>query len=159
MSGEDLAGVAATVHRARCPERAAELAEEAVARGGGATALRTRASLAKARGDRDQALLDFETLVGEVDDPVVRLELAKLYEHHRKSPRDALQLVERGVAESPNAADHRRSRLVRKIERDTERASRRKPPRNRIARGAGEEQTTLPGMRNEDREARGRGET
>ena len=156
LSGEDLAGVAATVHRARSPDRAAELADEAVARGGGATALRTRASLAKARGDRDHALADFEALVREVDDPSVRLELAKLYEHHRKTPRDALQVVEQGVAESPNAADHRRSRLVRKIERDRQKAAAGAAPRRRRS-GGGDDQTTLPGMRDKERGAQGRG--
>jgi hypothetical protein len=115
MDGEDLAGVASTMHRAKSTDQAAEMADEAVARGGGARALRTRASLAKARGDRDAALADFESLVADVDDPGVRLELAKLYEHHTKAFDKAIELVGRGVAETGEAANRRRSRLERKL--------------------------------------------
>jgi uncharacterized protein len=116
LAGEDLAGVAATLHRARKPELASAMADEAVARGGGAAALRTRGMLAKARGDRDRALADFENLVSEVDDPAVRLELAKLYEHHRRAPAAAMQMVEQGTSETEDAAARRRSRLQRKID-------------------------------------------
>jgi uncharacterized protein len=116
LDGEDLAGVAVTLHRARNPQLAMTMADEAVARGGGAAALRARGMLAKARGDRDRALADFENLVSEVDDPAVRLELAKLYEHHRRAPAAAMQMVQQGTSEPEDAAARRRSRLQRKLE-------------------------------------------
>ncbi|HOT12051.1 MAG TPA: ribonuclease H-like domain-containing protein, partial [Polyangiaceae bacterium] len=94
LPGEDLAGVAATVARAQEPAQAAEIADIAVEKGGGVPALRLRATLAKARGDRQAALQDFETLEREVDDPGVRLELAKLYEHHLKAYGRAIRVVE-----------------------------------------------------------------
>ena len=117
LSGEDLAGVAATMHRAHHLEQAAGIADAAVAKGGGVPALRTRAALAKARGDRDAALSDFESLAREVDDPSLRLELAKLYEHHLKAFERAIELVDRGVAEDEPAANRRRARLHRKLQR------------------------------------------
>jgi len=61
-------------------DRAIAAAETAVERGGTPMALRARADIAKARGDRARALADFETLAAAVDDAGVRLELAKLYE-------------------------------------------------------------------------------
>ena len=138
MDAEDLAGVASTLHRAKNPGRAAKMAQEAVERGGGARALKTRAAIAKARGDRDAALADFEMLLGEVDDPSVRLELAKLYEHHTKTYEQALDVVERGVAERQEAAEHRKSRLVGKLERQ-------KAPK-RVRRRAPAGQASLPSM-------------
>ncbi len=117
LIGEDLACVAATLHRAKCSGRAQAMAHEAVIRGGGAPALRTRGMLAKARGDRDLALADFEALVREVDDGSVRLELAKLYEHHRKAPGQALAFVEQGTSESSQASSHRKRRLERKLQK------------------------------------------
>ena len=117
MEGEDLAGVATTLHRAKDALGAAEMADEAVARGGGPRALKTRALLAKARGDRDAALADLEALICDVDDPVVRLELAKLYEHHAKAYQRAIEVVQLGVAEQAEAVERRNARLVRKIER------------------------------------------
>jgi len=98
-------------------ERAAETAEAAVVRGGGALAKRTRGDIAKARGDKARALLDYQALAEEVDDPSVRLELAKLYEHHVKSFAAALELVERGTGEAEPAVEKRRARLRRKIEK------------------------------------------
>lgn len=127
MLAEDLAGVAATMHRAKRTEDAACMAHEAVARGGGSRALKTRAVLSKARGDRDAALADFETLVQEVDDPVIRLELAKLYEHHARAFDRALALIDDGVAEQDTKAEHRRRRLQRKLSRQTEKANKRTP--------------------------------
>lgn len=132
LDAEDLAHAAETLQRARAGEQAATLAEEAVARGGGAAALRARAMIAKARGDRDRALADFEALTAELDDPIARLELAKLYEHYRKEPRAALAVVEQGVAELPAAASKRRRRLEAKVAR-----------RNANTR---EGQGTLPGV-------------
>ncbi len=137
LDAEDLAQAAATLQRARAGERAAEMADEAVERGGGASALRARAMIAKARGDRDRALADFEALVGELDDPAARLELAKLYEHYCKEPRAALDMVELGVAEDAHAVSRRKQRLQSKIERS----------RAKGAPATGDEgQGSLPGM-------------
>ncbi|MDC3957978.1 ribonuclease H-like domain-containing protein [Polyangium jinanense] len=117
LPGADLAGVAKTLRRAGELDRAAETAEAAVKRGGGALAKRTRGDIAKARGDKARALLDYEALAEEVDDPSVRLELAKLYEHHVKSFAAALALVDRGTGEAEAATEKRRARLRRKIEK------------------------------------------
>ena len=115
LGAEDLAGVARALYRAGDAEQAMAMAQHAVGRGGGAPALRVRAEIAKARGDKQQALSDFEALAREVDDPTVRLELAKLYEHHVRSPRQALEQTELGIAEKPAAVARRRERLERKI--------------------------------------------
>ena len=117
LVGEDLADVAAVVHRARRAEHAASIADVAVAKGGGARALRTRANLSKARGEKHAALADFERLDREVDDPSVRLELAKLYEHYVKAIDRAIETVDRGISEGDSAVLRRRERLCRKLER------------------------------------------
>jgi len=117
LPGADLAGVARTMRRAGELERAAETADAAVARGGGAVARRARGDIAKARGDKARALLDYEALAEEVDDPAVRLELAKLYEHHVKSFVKALALAEQGTGEREPLAEKRRQRLRRKVEK------------------------------------------
>ena len=133
----DLAGVARTVllgarraasagpDRRLAPlestlELAAQLAEEAVARGGGHVARRARGDIAKTRGDKAAALADYEVIADEIDDPTVRLELAKLYEHHVRSFDQALAQVSRGTGEDPDAVDRRRLRLERKIARRLE---------------------------------------
>jgi hypothetical protein len=129
LAAEDLAGVAKTLRRAGALDRAMEAAEVAVERcaadaggsGGdaaaGALPLRVRADVAKARGDRVRALEDFEALAAVVDDPSVRLELAKLYEHWVRSPARALAWAEQGTGESPERAARRASRLARKAAR------------------------------------------
>jgi len=61
------------------------------------------------------ALADFEQLAREVDDPNIRLELAKLYEHHVKAFEQAIELVDQGIAEKSDAAQRRRARLQRKL--------------------------------------------
>jgi hypothetical protein len=119
LTGEDLAGVARTLKRAGAIDRAAELAEEAVNRGGGSEAKRARGEIAKARGDKARALADFESIAGEVDDPNIRLELAKLYEHHVRSFAKALDFVEQGTGEAGEALERRRARLKKKIGRST----------------------------------------
>jgi uncharacterized protein len=113
-SAGDLVGVARTLHRARALDQAMVMAEAAVARGNGPESLRVRADIAKARGDRARALADFETLAAAVDDPSVRLELAKLYEHWAKEPGRALEWVARGTGETSERAQHRADRLARK---------------------------------------------
>jgi hypothetical protein len=110
----DWAALARTVKRAGSLELAGDIADRAVERGVGPDAVRARGEIAKARGDKAQALADFASLIDEVDDPSLRLELAKLYEHHAKAPLAALRLVDLGTGESPEATDRRRRRLVRK---------------------------------------------
>jgi uncharacterized protein YprB with RNaseH-like and TPR domain len=112
----DLVPLGKVLRRARDLDRARDVVERALQQEGGADALRLRAELAKARGDRDGALADFEALCETVDDPSVRLELAKLYEHHAKHPLRALELLEQGTGESTEAAERRRIRLRRKLE-------------------------------------------
>jgi hypothetical protein len=114
LDGADLAGVARTLRQAGALDRAAQLAEVAVARGGGARAVRARGDIARARGDKVRALADYETLAAEVDDPAVRLTLAKLYEHHVGAFELALAVVERGTGEDDAALVKRKVRLERK---------------------------------------------
>jgi uncharacterized protein YprB with RNaseH-like and TPR domain len=126
LEADDLAGVARTLLRAGHGERAFEVASRAVDRGGGEVSLRARAEIAKARGDRQRALRDFEALFAHQqdqgsDDARVRLELAKLYEHYVKEPRLALAMVQRGTSEKAAPASVRTRRLERKVARDTQR--------------------------------------
>jgi uncharacterized protein len=120
LSATDLAGLARTLRRAGALDRAMEIAEMAVGRSAGEAShepLRARADIAKARGDRAGALEDFETLAAAVDDPAVRLELAKLYEHWVGAPSRALEWAARGTGETPEATAKRTRRLVRKTEK------------------------------------------
>jgi uncharacterized protein YprB with RNaseH-like and TPR domain len=112
---EDLVGLARTYRRARAFEQAEEAAEVAVRRGAGLEGLRVRGEIAKARGDRQRALADFEALAGAVDDPRARLELSKLYEHFVKEPSLALEFAMKGTGERPEAMERRRARLERKV--------------------------------------------
>ncbi|HMI83707.1 MAG TPA: ribonuclease H-like domain-containing protein [Polyangiaceae bacterium] len=113
----DWASVARTLRRAGSLDLAREFASLAVERGAGHDAVRARGEIAKARGDKAQALADFASLVESVDDPALRLELAKLYEHHAREPMRALEMVERGTGEGEEAAGRRRTRLERKRDR------------------------------------------
>jgi uncharacterized protein YprB with RNaseH-like and TPR domain len=116
LDKDDLVGLARTLKRARAFEHAEKAASFAVERGGSG-ALRVRGEIAKARGDRASALADFEALSADVDDPVVRLELAKLYEHYVREPLKALQVIALGTSEAPEASERRRQRLSRKAEK------------------------------------------
>jgi uncharacterized protein YprB with RNaseH-like and TPR domain len=116
MHGHDLVGFARTMKRAGAlavAERAAERALEL----GATSALRVRGDVHKARGDRARALEDFEQLAREVDEPALRLELAKLYEHFVKDPARALSLVAQGTGETDSALEKRRQRLERKAKK------------------------------------------
>jgi hypothetical protein len=116
LHGEDLVGFARTMKRAGAlavAERAADRAFEL----GAVSALKVRGDVHKARGDRARALQDFESLSKDVDDPALRLELAKLYEHFVKDPRRALQVLDQGTGEAESAAEKRRQRLERKAKR------------------------------------------
>lgn len=113
MHGEDLVGFAKTMKRAGAlavAERAADRALEL----GATRALKVRGDVHKARGDRARALQDFESLAQSLDDPALRLELAKLYEHFVKDPGRALEILELGTGELESAAEKRRQRLQRK---------------------------------------------
>ena len=113
----DWAAVARTLRRAGSLDLAREVAARAVERGAGHDAVRAHGEIAKARGDKAQALADFASLVASVDDPALRLELAKLYEHHAKEPLKALEVLERGTGEGEEATRRRRGRLERKRDR------------------------------------------
>ena len=121
LEAGDLVGVARTLKRAGVADLAYEIADAAVARGAGSEATRARAEIAKARGDKARALADFEALAESVDDPRVRLELAKLYEHHAKDVSRALALVEAGTGEKDASRERREARLRRKLERQATR--------------------------------------
>jgi len=114
LHADDLIGLAQTLKRAGALAQAGEVAERAVQRGAGPRARYVRGKIAKARGDKNRALADFESLSEELDDPALRLELAKLYEHHVKAPLKALTMLERGTGESRASAQRRHERLTRK---------------------------------------------
>jgi len=126
LGAADLVGVARTLHRAGDRDRALSVATNAKDRGAGPDALRARAAIARAIGDRDRALADLEAFLAEVDCPRARLDLAKLYEHHRKDAARALELVAQGIAEDEPRSTRRRERLENKLRRARERAR----PRN-----------------------------
>jgi uncharacterized protein YprB with RNaseH-like and TPR domain len=117
LHDRDLLGLAETYRRAKALDHAEGAAACAEERGVGPEAVRLQARIAKARGDRARALSRFEELARSVDDPDVRLELAKLYEHHVKEPALALRVVESGTSETEAATEHRRRRLQRKLAR------------------------------------------
>ena len=114
LHAQDLIGLAKTLKRAGALEAADQVADRAVQRGAGPLARFVRGQIAKARGDKNRALADFEGLSEEVDDSRVRLELAKLYEHHVKAPLKALTMVERGTGEQQSLLERRRERLIKK---------------------------------------------
>jgi uncharacterized protein YprB with RNaseH-like and TPR domain len=114
LEADDLVGVARVLKRAGAVEHAFEVVNRAVEAGAGHESLRARAEIAKARGDRVMALADFEQLANAVDDPRVRLELAKLYEHFVREPARALAVVERGTSEAPAPSARRAHRLAAK---------------------------------------------
>jgi hypothetical protein len=116
LEPSDLVAVARTYRRAGALEHAANAAEEAVAREPSIESLRARADISKARGDRSSALADYRTLAQSHDDPRVRLELAKLYEHWAKAPGDALGWARRGTGERADAAARRVERLTKKVD-------------------------------------------
>lgn len=117
LQAEDLAGVARTLKRAGAVDQAFAVADHAVEQGGGVEALRARGEIAKARGDKWRALQDFESICAEVDEPSVRLSLAKLYEHYARAFDKALGVVEQGTGEDEEALLRRRARLSRKRSR------------------------------------------
>lgn len=115
LEATDLVGVARTLKRAGDKDRAYEVANTAVEQGAGEAATRARAEIAKARGDKAQALADFESLSATIDDPKIRLELAKLYEHHKKDVSRALAITEQGTSEPNPQSTKREARLRKKL--------------------------------------------
>jgi hypothetical protein len=114
LIGDDLAGVARTLHRAGA--NGFEAAQLAVEKSDGSPASRrARADIAKALGERDLALADYEAIEAVESSEAVRFELAKLYEHHQKSPARALEMLERGIKENEKGLRKRRERLERKL--------------------------------------------
>ncbi|MEZ4299629.1 MAG: ribonuclease H-like domain-containing protein [Polyangiaceae bacterium] len=111
---EDLAGVARTLHRAGATAGRTRWRVRRSARGG-AVARRVSADILRARGKIALALQEYEAIVGEVDDPEVRLLLAKLYEHKSKAYERALSVLAEGTTESATATRRRRDRLERKL--------------------------------------------
>jgi uncharacterized protein len=157
MQAADLVGVSRTLRRARRVDVAASVAEAAVASGGGAGALAERAEVLRARGERDEAILDLQSVLATVDDKAARLVLAKLFEHHAHAPGAALALLtdssvdltSGGASADPNAEDtetpttetleaHRRrvARLRRKLAAETQAKTRADKPRTRVRRQA-----------------------
>jgi hypothetical protein len=129
LHAEDLVGVARTLKRAGYKDRAYEVVDTALARGAGDAGVRARAEISKARGDKARALADFEALAESVDDPTVRLELAKLYEHHAKDAARALAVVNAGTGEKEDRRAHRAARLAAKMSRPPAPAARVTRPR------------------------------
>jgi uncharacterized protein len=117
LEAGDLVGVARTLKRAGSTALAYDVADTAVARGAGNAATLARAEIAKARDDKARALADFETLASCVDDPRVRLELSKLYEHHARDAARALALALEGTGEPEEKRARRTARLRRKVAR------------------------------------------
>lgn len=110
----DLLGVAETLTRAKAFESARIMTDRAIDLGEGIEGLSVRARLHRARGDKARALVDFEALSQQVDDPAVRLELAKLFEHHEKDFERALSVVSQGTGEDEEALERRVLRLQRR---------------------------------------------
>ena len=94
-----------------------DLVERSIERGGGAVALRTRGDLAKAKGDKARALADYEALAETACNADLRLQLAKLYEHHVRAPERALLAALAGTAEPEEAQVKRVERLQAKLDR------------------------------------------
>jgi uncharacterized protein YprB with RNaseH-like and TPR domain len=129
LLADDLAGIARALHRAGATDDALTAAQAAVEREATPESLRARADLARARGDRARALADFEAIAARVDDPSVRLQLAKLYEHWVREPHRALAWAEQGTGEGLEASNKRTERLAAKIKRSATGAPLRRRPR------------------------------
>lgn len=112
---EDLCSTSETLLRAKDFERAAVWANRAMDEGAHHEGLMLRARINKARGDIARALLDFEALAKDLDDPTVRLTLAKLYEHRTHDFERALYWVTMGTGEEEPARAVRSQRLQRKL--------------------------------------------
>ncbi|NUP10352.1 MAG: ribonuclease H-like domain-containing protein [Polyangiaceae bacterium] len=146
LAPSDLAAAAVVARRAKDLDRALHFAEASVERGAGAFGHRARAEIAKARGDKAAALADFERALAQLDgsgaaaDPstlYLRLELAKLYEHHARAFDKAKSTLVGGTTESADRHGLRLRRLQAKIEASAKRAAageivRNKPKKRRL---------------------------
>jgi tetratricopeptide (TPR) repeat protein len=122
----DVAAASFVAKRAGDLDRALAFAEASVSRGGGPLGHRARGDVAKARGDKALALADYEKALealpkaGEGEDDKtassLRLELAKLYEHHARAYDKALGALANGTVERPEHHERRIRRLVTKLE-------------------------------------------
>jgi hypothetical protein len=113
----DIIGLARTYKRAKALPEAKRAADAAVARTGDPRARTLRGDIHRTLGNSLEALADWERANEAIDDPDLRLRLAKLYEHFCKEPARALEMVERGVGETADAEERRRARLQRKLAR------------------------------------------
>ncbi len=125
LCASDLVGATRAFTRAKAFHHAERAADRALQQGEGVAALDARARLFKARGDKARALVDFAKLSLEVDDPRVRLELVKLYEHHEKDFERALHLLDAGTGEDAEATQKRRARLSERAARKARQAPKR----------------------------------
>ena len=114
---DDLCCGAETLLRAKDFLRAERFAQRVIDRGSDQAGLLLRGKARKARGDIALALSDFERLSRDLDDPGVRLILAKIYEHHVRDFERALALTEQGTGEDEAAGVRRMARLKRKVAR------------------------------------------
>lgn len=131
LGGRDMVGIARTLARAGDIARARRAADVAVTAAVDDVDLdrlarHTRGGIAKGARDTHTALLDFERLSSTHDDPLARLELAKLYEHRLRDPARALEAARAGTTELPVDAERRNARLERKAARARESKPRRK---------------------------------
>ncbi len=117
LEASEIAAMARVVRRAGDLELAHTMVELALRLEACPEALRASGEIAKARGDKARAIADFEAYALLVNNPQVRLELAKLYEHFARSPERALQMVDLGTTEHSDRSEHRRHRLLRKLDR------------------------------------------
>jgi hypothetical protein len=132
LSGDDFAGIARTLKRAGRIDDAYALTEDALQEAESPAVRRARAELAKTMRLRDVALLDFETLLVSLDAEAragaagnaLRLELAKLYEHHRHDASQALAMLTGGTGEGAEAEQKRKERLLRKASTSPESSAR-----------------------------------
>jgi uncharacterized protein len=120
LSPSAFEGLARSFHRAGAPELARDAAERAVAEAGTPGALHVRAELARARGERDVALRDFEVLASKVDSAGVRLSLAKLYEHYVKDYARALHVTLEGTGEASPSLEKRKVRLQTRVSKSAQ---------------------------------------
>ncbi|MFO0555477.1 MAG: ribonuclease H-like domain-containing protein [Polyangiaceae bacterium] len=115
----DLVAAARVAVRAGDLELAHRLAQAGIERGDEVAGLWARGDVARARGDKAAALCDYESAAlaaGEDTAPSLRLELAKLYEHHARAYEKALATVAQGTTEPIDRHVRRSQRLARKLE-------------------------------------------
>lgn len=140
----DLAQASKVLRRGGDLERALAFAETSVELGAGSLGHRARGDVSKARGDKAAALADYERAVAaiasaeEADSAAaraLRLELAKLYEHHARSYDLALAALAQGTTEHPEKHAHRLRRVAVKKRQSSLTPD--KPPRRKRSSAIG----------------------